>query len=172
VTTATLSERQLNVLPVILQYLIRWARISTENVVGQDEKLAGELWKWLPSSGFTAHNSLIEEESVSSRHLFRASIPQKIGQPHKHSPCCGRSLDFMGESALFFYWRQVERKASCWLLSFLSSDYVMMVRATVFFALVGLAGEWTERSFFGRINMYMNCRNREPAHNLSAAAPR
>jgi hypothetical protein len=66
----------------------------------------------------------------------------------------------------------VERKASCWSLLFLSSDYVMMVRATVFFDLAGLAGEWTERSFFGRINMYMNCWNREPAHNLSAAGPR
>ena len=59
----------------------------------------------------------------------------------------------------------MERKASCWSLLFLSSDYVMMVRAAVFFDLVGLApGGWTERPLFERINMYMNCRNREPAH--------
>ncbi|KIM45672.1 hypothetical protein M413DRAFT_24821 [Hebeloma cylindrosporum] len=29
------------------KYLIPWARIGTGNVVAQDEKLAGELWKWL-----------------------------------------------------------------------------------------------------------------------------
>jgi len=40
----------------------------------------------------------------------------------------------------------------------------MIVRATVFFDLVGLAEEWTERAFFERINKYMNTRNREPAH--------
>ena len=46
-TTPTSSERQLNDLPSISQYLIPWARIGTGNVVAQDEKLAGELWKWL-----------------------------------------------------------------------------------------------------------------------------
>jgi len=43
----TSLERQLNVLPLILQYLIPWARIGTGNLVAQDEKLAGELWRWL-----------------------------------------------------------------------------------------------------------------------------
>jgi len=46
VTTPS-SERQLNVLSVISQYLIPWARIGTGNVVGRDEKLARELWRWL-----------------------------------------------------------------------------------------------------------------------------
>ena len=31
---------------VILQYLIPWARIGTGNPVGQDTKLAGDLWAW------------------------------------------------------------------------------------------------------------------------------
>jgi len=31
----------------MLQYLIPWARIGKGNVAGQDEKLRGELWKWL-----------------------------------------------------------------------------------------------------------------------------
>lgn len=31
---------------VVLQYLIPWARIGTGNPVGQDTKLAGDLWEW------------------------------------------------------------------------------------------------------------------------------
>ena len=53
----------------------------------------------------------------------------------------------------------MELKASCWSLLFLSSDYVMMVRAAVFFELVGFTGEWTKRPSFERINMYMNHTN-------------
>jgi len=54
----------------------------------------------------------------------------------------------------------MEWKASCWSLSFLSSDYVMIVCAMVFFDLVGLAEERTKQAFFERINNKQVPKNR------------